>query len=82
MDNLLLPIVAQLNGRAIKDTTEGDWLNLPVRHRVAKETDARVHSFLRVVAWRAEVFCSHRSNLVGMKIDYLAKIIMVTDTPL
>lgn len=72
-DLLLLPVVAQLDGGAVEDAAEGDWLDLPVCHGVAKEADSGVHSLLSVVAWRAEVFRSHSCDLVVMEIDYLRK---------
>lgn len=68
---LLLPVVAELDGGAVKDATEGDRLNLPVRHGVAEQADARVHGLLGVEARWAEVLCSHSCNLVGMKVDHL-----------
>lgn len=70
---LLLPVVAELDGGAVKDAAEGDWLNLPVRHRVAEQADARVHGLLAVEAWRTEVSCPNSSNLVGMEVDHLEK---------
>lgn len=71
MDPLFLPVVAQLNSGAVKDATEGHGLDLPVRHGVAEQTNARIHGLLGVEAGRAEVFCSHRGYLVGVKIDHL-----------
>lgn len=73
LDALFLPVVAQLNSRTVKDATEGDRLDLPVRHGVTEQTDARIHGLLGVVAGRAEVICSHTGDLVGMKIDHLKK---------
>lgn len=72
-DTLLLPVIAKLNGGAVKDTAEGDRLDFPVRHRVAEQTNARVHSLLRVETRGTEVLCSHSSNLVGMEVDHLVK---------
>lgn len=70
---LLLPVVSELDGGAVEDAAEGDWLDFPVRHRVAEEADARVHGLLGVEARRAEVFCSHSSNFVGMEVDHLRR---------
>lgn len=72
-DALLLPVVAKLDGGAVEDAAEGDWLNFPIRHRVAEQTDARIHGLLGVEARRTEVLCSHSSNLVGMEVDHLEK---------
>lgn len=72
-DALLLPVVAELDGGAVKDAAEGDWLHLPVRHRVAEQADARVHGLLGVEARRTEVLCSHGSNLVSMEVDHLRR---------
>lgn len=72
-DALLLPVVAELDGGAVEDAAEGDWLNFPVRHRVAEQADARVHGLLAVEARRTEVPCSHSGNLVGMEVDHLEK---------
>jgi len=70
-DSLLLPVVAELDGRAVKDTAECDGLNLPVRHGVAEQADARVHGLLGVEARGAEVLCSHSGDLVGMEVNHL-----------
>ena len=72
-DALLLPVVSELDGRAVEDAAEGDWLNFPVRHGVAEKADARVHGLLGVEARRTEVLCSHSGNLVGMEVDHLEK---------
>lgn len=48
-------------------------MDLPIRHGVAEQTDAGIHGLLGVEAGRAEVFCSHRGYLVGMKIDHLKR---------
>lgn len=72
-DALLLPVVSELDGGTVEDAAEGDWLNFPVRHRVAEQADARVHGLLAVEAGRTEVPCSHSSNLVGMEVDHLEK---------
>lgn len=77
MDALFLPVVAQLNSGAVKDTTEGHGLDLPVRHGVAEQTDAGIHGLLGIEAGRAKVFCSHSGYLIGMKIDHLKKITVV-----
>lgn len=68
---LLLPVVAELDGGAVEDTAEGDWLNFPVGHGVAEEADAGVHSLLAVEARRTEVACSHGGDLVGVEVDHL-----------
>lgn len=70
-DALLLPVVAELDGGAVEDAAEGDWLNFPVRHGVAEQADARVHGLLAVEAGRTEVFCPDGSNLVGVEVDHL-----------
>lgn len=70
-DALLLPVVAELDGGAVEDAAEGDWLNFPIRHGVAEQADARVHGLLGVEARRTEVLCSHSCNLVGMEVDHL-----------
>ena len=68
---LLLPVVAELDGGAVEDAAEGDWLNFPVGHGVAEEADAGVHGLLAVEAGRAEVACSHGGDLVGVEVDHL-----------
>ena len=68
---LLLPVVAELDGGAVEDAAEGDWLNFPVGHRVAEEADAGVHGLLAVEAGRTEVACSHGGDLVGVEVDHL-----------
>ena len=68
---LLLPVVAELDGGAVKDAAEGDWLNFPVRHGVAEQADAGVHGLLAVEAGRTEVPCSHSRDLVGVEVDHL-----------
>lgn len=68
---LLLPVVAELDGGAVEDAAEGDWLNFPVGHGVAEEADAGVHSLLAVEARRTEVACSHGGDLVGVEVDHL-----------
>lgn len=70
-DHLFLPVVAELDGGAVKDAAEGDWLNFPVGHGVAEQADAGVHGLLAVETWRTEVSCSDRSDLVGMEVDHL-----------
>lgn len=72
-DPLLLPVVAELDGGAVEDAAEGDWLHLPVWHGVAEQADARVHGLLGVETRGAEVFGSHGSDLVGMEIDHLQR---------
>lgn len=74
MDALFLSVVAQLNGRAVEDAAEGDGLDLPIRHWITEQADARVHGLLCIIARWAEVLCSHSSNLVGMKVDHLESI--------
>lgn len=70
---LLLPVVAELDGGAVEDAAEGDWLDFPVRHGVAEQADARVHGLLGVEARGTEVFCSHSSDLVGVEVDHLER---------
>lgn len=77
---LLLPVVAELDGGAVEDATEGDRLNFPVRHRVAEQADARVHGLLVVEVRRTEVACSHSSNLVDMEVDHLEKGLKIMTT--
>lgn len=72
-DALLLPVVAQLDGGAVKDAAEGDGLDFPVRHRVAEQADARVHGLLAVETRRTEVSRSNSSNLVGVEVDHLER---------
>lgn len=68
---LLLPVIAELDGRTLEDTTEGNWLDFPVRHRVAEQADARVHRLLAVDARRTEVLGANSSDLVGVEVDHL-----------
>lgn len=68
---LLLPVVAQLDGGAVEDATESDWLHFPVGNGVAEEADARVHGLLCIEAGGAEILRSHRGNLVDVEVDHL-----------
>lgn len=70
---LLLPVVAELNGRALEDAAEGDGLDLPVRYRVAEEADAGVHSLLAIESRWAEVFRPNSGDLVDVEVDHLEK---------
>lgn len=70
---LLLPVVAELNGRALVDAAECDGLDLPVRYRVAEQADAGIHSLLAIESRWAEVFRSNSCNLVDVEVDHLEK---------
>lgn len=70
---LLLPVVAELNGRALEHAAECDGLDLPVRYWVAEQADAGVHSLLAVESWWAEVFCPDGGDLVDVEVDHLEK---------
>lgn len=68
---LLLPVVAELDGRTLEDAAEGGWLDFPVRHGVAEQADARVHGLLAVDAGRTEVSGADGGDLVDVEVDHL-----------
>lgn len=74
---LLLPVIAELDGRTLEDTTEGNWLDFPVGHRVAEQADARVHGLLAVDAWRTEVSSANGSDLIDVEVDHLRERIYI-----
>lgn len=70
---LLLPVVAELDGRALEDAAESDGLDLPVRYWIAEKADAGVHSLLAIESWWAEVFRPDGGDLVDVEVDHLEK---------
>lgn len=74
LDALFLPVVAQLDGGAIEDAAEGDWLDLPVRNGVAEQADAGIHGLLHVEVRGAEILCSDSVDLVVVEIDHLETV--------
>lgn len=69
----LLPEVSELNAPPSRHAAEGRRLDVPVFHRVGKQTDACVQVLLGTGLGGAEVIDSHAADFVDMEVYHLEK---------